>query len=204
MEAELDLTKIIKVPIDEVRPNSWNPKAKNTPEYFKVKESIKVNGLRGFIPVRDNDGYEIIDGQQRWTSAKELGFTHIYIYDHEKVSDQRAKELTIWYQQQVPFVEMDLSHMVRDMQEQYGKLELPFSEQETYDLLKLTAVDVSPFQTEGDQYDSSEMRTLTVLMGKEKYDFIMGVLQGFCRENELQNDIGRALELIIADWSAGN
>ena len=79
---DFDPSRILKVPIDKVEPNDYNPKKKDTPEYKKVVESLRVNGLKQPIFVREvdgNDNYVIVDGEQRWTAAKELGYKDIYI-----------------------------------------------------------------------------------------------------------------------------
>ncbi len=70
-----DKDKLKEVNINLVKPNSWNPKTKRTKEYEKVRQSIKVNGQRQPIVVREvideNNElfYEIIDGEQIYTGC---------------------------------------------------------------------------------------------------------------------------------------
>jgi len=131
------------VPIDQVRPNTWNPKDKNTEEYEKVKLSIQKKGLRQPIIVRETDtnSYEIIDGEQRWTACKELAFENVLVYNEGKVSDQEARELTIFFQQQVPFNEVELLPLIKEIVSYTGEYELPYTDKEVEERLKMLEFD---------------------------------------------------------------
>lgn len=159
MEINFDIKKLKVVSIDEIRPNTWNPKPKGGNDFEKVKKSIEKKGLRGFIVVRENEGYEIIDGEQRWTSCKELDFAKVLIYNEGEVSDKEAKELTIWWQQQVPFDHLDLSYMISEMQETFGELELPYSEDEIDEMLKISNFDFEQYSTERPSDDIDDIPT---------------------------------------------
>ena len=52
---DFDPDNIKIVGIDEVKPNSWNPKLENTPEFQKIVESIQVNGFKSPIIVRETE-----------------------------------------------------------------------------------------------------------------------------------------------------
>lgn len=141
MELNFDIKKIKVVPIGQIKPNPWNPKVKKGKEYAGVLQSVETNGLRLPIVVRElkENQYQIIDGEQRWTACSDLKFKEVIIYNEGKLSDQEAKQLTIWYQQQVPFDELELAELVRDIIEnQTQDVELPYTQQELDDLLKLT------------------------------------------------------------------
>lgn len=138
MQIVFDKEKLKIVPIDQVRPNTWNPKDKNTVEYEKVKKSLELHGLKQPIIVRENKGFEIIDGEQKWTGCKKLGWKEVLIYNEGKLGDKEAKELTIAYQQQVPFNELELSKLVNTLVVDFGKnIKVPYSELEmkTFDNL---------------------------------------------------------------------
>ena len=135
MEKEFNIKNIIEVPITNIRTNTWNPKEKDTPEYFNVKKSLEINGLKGFIAVRYNpDGetdYEILDGHQRFTASKELGYKKIYIYNEGEIDDKLAIEYTIWWQQQVPFDKIQEAHLVTELIREYSDTEsLPYTDSE--------------------------------------------------------------------------
>ena len=204
-QINFDPKKLKRVSLEEVRPNTWNPKPKGGQDFEKVKKSIEKKGLRGFIVVRENDGFEIIDGEQRWTACKELGFDKVLIYNEGEVSDKEAKELTIWWQQQVPFDQIELAYLIKDMDDQYESLELPFEPTELDELLKISNFDFEQYQTERPEIPTDDnVRTLVLAMVKDKYDFICGALDAVIAQEGLQpNDRSRALELIVADYISG-
>lgn len=200
MVKDFDPKKISKVKIDDVRPNTWNPKEKDTKEYEKVKQSILVNGLRGAIVVRENDGYEIIDGEQRFTSAKELGYEEVYIYNEGKVPDPEAKALTIWWQQQVPLDHIKEAYMINDLVIQMPTIELPYSDIELSDLKELANFDFDQYNTERPEEEDG-VKTLSIKMASDKYAIIMSAIDYVKKANDV--DEAYALELICADYLSG-
>lgn len=118
---EFDPKKLLKVNIDKVRENSWNPKSRDTKEYKDVKRSIEINGLTQPIFVRENNNgeseYEVLDGAHRLRACKELGYKEIYIYNEGKVNDELAKSFTIFHQVQVPFDKKLLKPLVIELNE---------------------------------------------------------------------------------------
>jgi hypothetical protein len=128
MDIVFDKSKVIKVPIDSVRPNSWNPKQERGSGYERVKRVLEIMGQQEPIRVRENDGYEIIDGEQRWTALKELGKTEIEIYSEGVVSDDEAKSMTINWEQHVNIDKLMLTDLIVNGIE--DKTMLPFSSEE--------------------------------------------------------------------------
>jgi len=134
-----DKAKISRVPIDSVRPNTWNPKSLDTLEFQRVKKAIDVMGLQAPIYVRENEGYEIVDGEQRWRACKELGFTEIEIYNDGVMSDDKAKSWTINWQQQVPMNEVDMAKLICNDMADHSML--PFSDDELESMKELLKFD---------------------------------------------------------------
>lgn len=122
-----DKTKLSVVPIDKVRPNTWNPKESDTIEYQRIKLGIQQHGLRKPIVVRENDGYEIIDGEQRWKICQELNYKKIPIYNEGELSDKEAKELTIIYEHQVPFEPINFMVLIKELDDMYEDVEIGYS-----------------------------------------------------------------------------
>lgn len=200
-EFDFDFTKLKKVPIDQVKANGWNPKDKDTKEYKQVLRSIAQNGLRDPVAVReiDKDSYEVIDGEQRLTAAKELGYSEIYVYNEGKMSDKDAKALTIWYQVQVPFNEVDLSHLVVELNDM--GMELPYSEAQIADFKNMAAFDFDNFDNGGDTPDDTEFRSLSLKLGSEAFEIVMKAINHVKEENDCSE--ARAIELICADYLSG-
>lgn len=149
---DFDPTKLQEVDITKVHPNSWNPKEENTKEFLEVKKSVQLKGLRGSIVVRNYPNtpgeYEILDGQQRYTAAKELGYKKLYIYNEGNVNDQEAKEITIWFQQQVPFNRITEAYLVTQMVDEFGmdNLEVPYSAAEIAEFKDLAEFNFDSFE----------------------------------------------------------
>jgi len=230
MELKFDISKLKIVDTDEVRPNSWNPKAKDTRQYKKIKKGLSMKGLRLPIVVRENKGYEIIDGEQRWTACKELKFPKVIIYNEGKIPDKDAKELTIWYQQQVPFKELDLAILIKDLAS-YPDLQLPFTKEEIQEYIKLFEFDWEIYNYEinleevdkkynfkvtdeqlkaikrickeqhgGIDLTAKVIRRITITKAQKE---IVERALAKIKTEEGENREGRALELICADFLAG-
>lgn len=203
MEIKFDPTKLKLVNIDEIRPNTWNPKDKDTPKYQNIKKSLELKGFRLPVVVRENNGYEIIDGEQRWTAWKELGNTTIPIYNEGIVSDQEAKELTIWYEEKVPFNEISLANLIKDMVTNYQNLELPYSEEEMKEMLELANFNFDDYKNDFKD-EVQDFKTLLIKCTNEQYEVIMKAIQKV-KDQANGTDISesRSLELICADYLAG-
>lgn len=174
---DFDPDNIQIVGIDEVRPNTWNPKLPNTPEYQKVVESIQVNGFKSPIIVRQvegEDGYEICDGQQRWTAAKQLGFDKIYIYNLGYIPEEEAKTVTVWMETQVKFNEIELAPLVAELSDL--EMTIPYSEEEVQDF-----VNMLHFDFEGDGKIN-----LSVKCTPEQYDHIREMLNVYIYNHEVE------------------
>lgn len=202
---DFDPSKIIKVPIDKVEPNDYNPKEKNTKEYKNVVESIRRNGLKQPIFVREVDGnekYIVVDGEQRLTAANELGYTEIYVYNLGKISEEEAKALTIWFEVQVPFSEVELAPIVVEL----NKLDitLPYTDEEIVTFEKMTQFDFdTAYNEEGPQTDEldDEMKTLNIKMTPEQFETVDGAIKYIMEQEDVS--AGRALELLCANGLTG-
>lgn len=198
----LDPKKLSVVPIDEVRPNTWNPKDKDTDDYKKIVESIKLKGQRQAIVVRDNKGYEIIDGEQRWRACKELGFQKVIIYNEGVFNDKEAQELTLWYQVQVPFNEVALAQMITKLVTDFNDTIIPYSLEEIEEMKALIKFDWSQFKQES--FEPLDLPiTFSFTCTSEQAKIIRQAIEKV--RNKAGTDISeaRALELICADFLAG-
>lgn len=201
MEIKFDPTKVKIVKVDEVRANTWNPKDENTEDYEKIKRGIELKGQRLPIVVRENNGYEIIDGEQRWRACKELGFGKVIIYSEGEIPDKEAKELTIWYQQQVPFNEIELASLIKDLS-QYPDLEIPYSLEEIEDFKNLAEFNWDQYKTGEPEFEEG-VRTLSIKMSEGQYKIVIDAIDKVKKEIEMDCSDGRALELICGDYLSG-
>lgn len=196
--------KLSTVEIDAVRPNTWNPKGKKTDDYEKVKDGIRIKGLRLPVVVRENGGFEIIDGEQRWTACKDLGFTHIPIYNEGEMTDQEAREMTLWYQTQVPFDEIALAGLISTMNEDFGDLEIPFTDKEVEKYKQLAQFSWENYDTgaSGEMAPRPKPEVLMIKVTEEQHGIITMAIKQVREENGDCSE-GRALELICGDYLSG-
>ncbi len=86
----------ITVPIDKVQPNPWNPNV--VPEHIlkALAANIERVGFNQPILVRPlgNGEYEIVDGEHRYTVAKEAGLQEIPVIVRN-LNDSEAKAQTV-------------------------------------------------------------------------------------------------------------
>ena len=200
---QFDVARLAVVPIDSVEVNSWNPKNKDTPEYKKVVRSLELNGFRTPILVRDHPTedkmYQILDGEQRFTAATELGYTDVPVYNVGKVSDEEAKAATIWMEVQVPFEEVDLSHLVVELNNL--NVELPYTEVEIADFQRMAEFDFDQYEKEPIS-DDNTVKTLSIKMADDQYQVIMETIKDVMDEMECNE--ARALEFIVADYRSSH
>ena len=197
--ANYDPKNIKKVKIDEVEVNDYNPKAKETKEYQNVVKSLRINGLQQPIMVRELNGkYVIVDGEQRYTAAKELGFEEIYIYNFGEISDEDAKATTIWMEVQVPFDQIDLAPIVLELHEQ--GFELPFTDLQLDDFKHIAEFDFDSYVAEDNlpvKNDNSEKTyQIKIKLSKEQLDEINEAIKAMVEGENIGE--AHALELLVA------
>lgn len=200
-DKQYDVSKLVIIPIDKIKANSWNPKDADTKEFKQVVRSLELYGFRQPILVREAaDGFEILDGEQRYTAATELGYTEVPVYNLGKISDTEAKAATIWMEVQVPFNEIDLSHLVVELHEL--DIALPYSEGEIEDFKHMSEFNFDTFDDDEGEFDDMDVKTFKVTLGDEAYQIIMKALKKVQDDNDCSE--ARALELICADYLAGS
>ena len=174
---DFDPTRVEIVDIDKVRPNGWNPKLKDTAEYHKVVESIQVNGFKLPIMVREvEDGYEICDGEQRWTAAKELGFEKVYIYNLGNIPEEEAQGITIWMEENVPMSDLLLAPLVVELND-LG-MQMPYDEGEVDNYKSMLNF----------EFVEDDRPTLTVKCTPEQYENITGKIKERMNENSMTEE----------------
>src|SRR3990167_784919 len=200
-----DIKKVKVVPITEVRANSWNPKEKNTKEYRKIVESIKKDGVKSPVIVRESDDgttkYEIIDGEQRYTALNELKSKDIIIYNSGEVSDIDAKNETLWWQLQVPFDNIKLVPLVTELM--MAEIEMPFEVGFIQELTDIDNLNLEDLLKPQDDDFLNGAKTLKLSMPEDAFDIIMDAIKKVQKENDNISE-SRALELICADYLSGS
>jgi hypothetical protein len=207
---EFDAKKVIEVDIDKVHPNTWNPKDKGTDEFLKIKRGIEKLG--SMIPplVREDGkgGYEILDGEQRFTACEELGIKKISVHNYGEVPDEDARAITVWAQQQVPFNPVSEAEFVKMMINEFNAQDLmPYTPVEIDNMLEVHEFDwggdFDENEVESDiDLEAGNVKTLKFVMAADKYNLIMKAIKE-CKHLEEVSEDSRALELICADYLSG-
>lgn len=207
------------VSVDDLEPNPWNPNKMDDETYEKEKRSIEDNGFIDAITVRTmvNGQLQILDGYHRWKAAKEVGLTEVMVTNLGKVSDVKAKQITLLFNDLHGDAEPDkladlLSSLVNDhdmsVEEMAGIL--PYNEMEIASLVEQFSWDGS---SDGDTFSKPEegeaLKRNVRGFGDRKIQ--IGVLVGTVPAwlfNELSDEIQRSVdslrsknvELIMRDW----
>lgn len=92
-------TNIREVPIEQVRPNVWNPNVMSAEARQAMRQLMSDFGFFGAILVRkvqdaEGEWYEIIDGEQRWAELVQAGSPTCPVIEYA-ADDEAAKVLTI-------------------------------------------------------------------------------------------------------------
>lgn len=188
MRKSFDLDKIQVVDIDQVIENTWNPKGKKGDVYAELKAGIRKRGLRAALPVREFEGkYQLIDGEQRFNIAKELGYKTIWIYNEGEIEDAEAIEMTLWYQKQVPFELDRFGKLVNE----FPDITMPFLDKE-----KLPVPNKGNIETVKME---SEFVTLSIPMQRTQKAVIE---QAIKKVQDAEGNVGnaRALEFICIEY----
>lgn len=173
MELTFNPTLIQKVALDVVRPNSWNPKEKNTSEYQHVLASIQKYGQDMPILVREKDGLEILDGEQRYTALKELGAAEIWVYNKGAVTDEEAKAVTIWWQVQAPFDQIKLAPLVVELADL--QILLPYSEDQLAEFRELANFNFDNYNKDF-EHEEDGLKTIVFKLTEEQHKIVIQAL----------------------------
>lgn len=87
---------IVMIPLDEIRPNPYQPRKYFDEESLnELAESIKIHGVVQPIIVKKSiKGYELIAGERRTKATKKLGLTHVPAIIRD-FNDQEMMEIAL-------------------------------------------------------------------------------------------------------------
>jgi len=87
--------EIKEIPIDKIKPNTWNPNEIYRDKFNILVRHIKEEGMKQPILVRlVGDSYEIIDGFHRFKASEEANLNKINCVII-KADDEKAKKITL-------------------------------------------------------------------------------------------------------------
>lgn len=166
------------VPISQLTPNTWNPKAdfNSTPEgkknYARIKKSVAKFGQIGAILVRETgkDKYEIINGFHRYTVAMELGWKEVEIKNLGKLTDVQAKARALGTEDaSIPLDRVMTAKMVKEILgfDPANIDELPYTQEEAEEMEQMLAFDWDKLDSDVSGIEPGTVDTSKVDMGKD-------------------------------------
>lgn len=199
------------VSIDTVFPNDYNPKPdyKSDPEaqkeYQNLLKSLKESQIDPVLVREVKGGYELINGYHRLTAMKELGYKEIEIKNLGKISREEAiykavstEEIKIEIDRNsLGKLLAELSQIV-DVSEMI--LNLPYTEAELNDLIKLSDFNWDDFSNEQDAKDAFNNNFLKVELTEEQNKIIRQAIKK-AKDNQEMTD-GEALAIICGNYNA--
>ena len=93
------MEEVIELPVEKLKPNPWNVNFLTEDARSRLRSEMARYGLRAVEPliVREKNGcFEIVNGEQRWRIAKELGWKTLPVVIKE-FTDEEVRELCLSY-----------------------------------------------------------------------------------------------------------
>jgi len=202
-----------KVKIDQVQPNTYNPKPDFNStdelkvEFGKIKESLRIHGQIDPVLVREieTDKYELINGYHRWMAMKELKFTEVEIKNLGIMSKEDAiKKALSTEELRVPLDVIEVAKLIKQVADSEAGLEgLPYLQEEIEKKIALLEFDWDNFQDTGETDELPDVKTFKIIVTTEQRTIIMQAMEKIKTAQGGIKD-GRAMELICADFLAGH
>ena len=177
------------IPIEKITPNPWNPNEQDEFMRERLSKSMGRYGQVVEIIVRETtDGsYEIIDGEHRYKEALAQGKTELIVNNLGKVSDDRAKILTMAMNEiHGDRDALKLSRLLNDISEDenwsvFAEI-VPFSALELKTILALADdIEGPPLkkdeENEGDHGSTEVWVDLKIAINEEKFDQVRNLME---------------------------
>lgn len=91
------MVRLEKTPINNIKPNDYNPNVMNKHKFDTMVENIKTDGEM-LQPILVNKKFIIIDGEHRWKASKKAGLKEIWTVIAETTNEE-AKLKTVSFNQ---------------------------------------------------------------------------------------------------------
>ena len=133
--------RIVKIKLDEIHPNSWNPNRMSKEKYKKLKANLNQFGYLQPIVVAEVNGKRIIvDGEHRWKALKENGITESEAVLLTGYTENELKLLTINLNKlKGEFKPYELAELIAELDSKLDNLNdyIALDQEEIHDLKEL-------------------------------------------------------------------
>lgn len=206
VETVIERAELLWVTLEELRPNPWNPNVMDDAMYAKETASIKKFGMAQPITTRKtDDGYQIIDGENRWKVLKDLKWKFAPIWNLGWVDDATAKQLTVVLNETKGSPEKQkLSELLKDLLKSETTEELltvlPFSKEKFEELVDIPAFDWDSFEDQQPQRSDDTWVERIYRLPSEAAKVLDRAIAAAKEDDDTADGI--ALERIAADFLA--
>lgn len=200
--------------VADCEPNPWNPNRMDAFTYSKVIDSLLTYGFVDPMTVRPLPGqtgrWQIIDGENRWKGAQDLGLEFAPVYDVGPIDDRRAMKLTIVLNElRGQYDPREMSALLTRLLEDEDPLtlakSLPFTDVALKGMIGLGDLDLGGMVGEAIARGEASKKTRWVermfRLTTEANGIVQTALEK-AKDGEEMSD-AQALELICADYLAG-
>lgn len=134
----LERLEVVYVPIDAVKPNSYNPNRQDPETMELLKRSIREDGFTQPIIAQKSTG-QIVDGEHRWRAARDEGMEQIPVV-YVDMTDEQMRVATLRHNRARGSEDVELSaEVLKDLRElgalDWAQDSLMISDEEMMDLI---------------------------------------------------------------------
>lgn len=186
--------------VDTLEPNPWNPNVMDERTYNAARESLRMYGFIDPVTVRPHPDlpgrWQIIDGEHRWKAAQEEGMAQVSIASLGPVSDERAKRLTIIFNETRGEADsVKMGRLLVELEAEVGadnlSIALPYTDAELRHYKALADVDWDTYRRESELPPEVDVpadgQVLALVYSEADYERVGLFLQMMGAEYELDD-----------------
>jgi len=220
-EPEGDTPGALVVKIADCEPNPWNPNKMDAFTYAKVIDSLTTYGFIDPLTIRPHPNWkrggklwQIIDGENRWSGAQDLGIEEAPAFNLGPIEDQKAMKLTIVLNElRGQYDPREMSSLLETLMESEDPIELakslPFTDVALQGMVGLSDLDLTPDLEvavsggEALKQERAQWVERVFRLPSDANEVVTAALDKAKGGYEEMND-AQALELVCADFLAGD
>ncbi len=202
------------IPLEKMRPNSWNPNGMSPAVFEQLIESIKARGFRStpYVLPADAEGFHtIIDGEHRWKAAKKAGLKEIPCVILPASEDEAKMDTIAMNQLRGDLIPVRLAMVVAELAQRHPlealEQQMGFERNELKDQLELLKLpdDIGrALEMQADMEEKESLQVITFVVHRPQAEAIEEAIEAVEKQMEGRNRRGQALEYLAALFMAGD
>ena len=197
--------KILIVDINQIKPNTYNPKPDYREsedlsfEFDKIKISLKYHGQIDPLQVREVEGdipYELVNGYHRWLGMKEQGFKKAEIKTFGKITKTEAVKIALSMEElKIPLDVIEVAQLIKEIKDKEESLEgLPYLEKEIQEKIELLEFDWDVFKKDPGELIPLKDNSLNFVVDDKQRSVILKAIKRVVDKEGVKE--GEALRII--------